>query len=414
MSWINLLTCGLRFFAFIWAELPMIVWRILEKEDILNRELAEYEVAPDEHDVNADVEKDEADVIWIAEQKRKTIHKYVFEDGAEALKDKPVLRNRQLWAALTNSELHYETAFVIFPLIAVLSDEPLYSAYSLLEMCFWESSRPVTDALLKNLGKIYQLVVLAFLYLYLQMVLGMFTIKDGFAQDYCSNMFQCLQSMTDVTIRDYGVFDMLGYPEDVYRYPSNIIDALGIHEEMREAAVFMMKKPIWDVTFQIMFSYVLIAMVCGIIVDAFSTLKSEREAAEKDLKNVCFVCNLERWRLDKEGLGFDRHIKHEHDPRMYFYFLLLIKNKHRNDLTGQERYVYDNVWPEDGRSNTCWLPRMMTFSLHKHFDTMDNEVAQVSESLKGLNSAFIKGCGVFESFEARLKMLHSRLPRTRN
>jgi len=264
MSWIYLITCALRFFAFVWADLPVIVWRILEEEDIADSDHTDNQIAPQDETLHANVEKDEADVIWIAEQKRKKPHTYVFDDSAEQVaKDRPDLRNRQIWAALTNSEVHYETAFVIFPLIAVIVDEPLYSAYSLLEMCFWDSSRPVTDAVMTNIGKIGQLVVLAFLYLYIQMVLGMFTIKDGFAQEYCSNMFQCLQSMTDVTIRDYGVFDMLGYPEDVYRYPSNIIDAMGIHEEMRAAAVFIIKKPMWDVTFQILFSYVLIAMVCS-------------------------------------------------------------------------------------------------------------------------------------------------------
>lgn len=59
---------------------------------------------------------------------------------------------------------------------------------------------------------------------------------------------------------------MLGYAEDYYKYPHNIIDAFGANEEAREAGVFVVKKILWDVTFQMLFAYVLISMVCGIIV----------------------------------------------------------------------------------------------------------------------------------------------------
>lgn len=152
---------------------------------------------------------------------------------------------------------------------------------------------------IQNVDKLWTLIILALLYMYLQMVFAVFLIKDGINQDFCSNMFQCMQTMADITIRDYGVFDVLGYAEDVYRYPSNIIDSLGIHAEMREAGVYFIKKFFWDIPFQIFFAYVMISIVCGIIVDAFSSLKAEREEKEADLDTICFVCNLERWRLDQ-------------------------------------------------------------------------------------------------------------------
>jgi hypothetical protein len=156
-----------------------------------------------------------------------------------------------------------------------------------------------TCAVIQNVDKLQALIVLAFLYMYLQMVFAMFLIKDGINQDFCSNMFQCIQTMTDITIRDYGVFDVLGYAEDIYRYPSNIIDAMGIAADMREAGVYFIKKFLWDIPFQIMFAYVMISIVCGIIVDAFTSLKEAREKKEEDLDTYCFVCNLEQWRLDQ-------------------------------------------------------------------------------------------------------------------
>jgi ABC-type microcin C transport system permease subunit YejE len=62
---------------------------------------------------------------------------------------------------------------------------------------------------------------------------------------------------------------MLGAVESYYKFPHNIVDAFGVDEEAREAGVFVIKKIVWDITFQMIFSYVLISMVCGIIVGTF-------------------------------------------------------------------------------------------------------------------------------------------------
>ena len=154
-------------------------------------------------------------------------------------------------------------------------------------------------AVIQNVDKLFTLIVLALLYMYTEMVIGLFLVKEGINQDYCSNMFQCIQTITDLSIRDYGVNGVLGYPGDVYRYPSNLIDGLGIYADAREAGVFFIKTILWDVSFQILFSRVMIAIVVGIICDGFSELKAKREANEEDLDRMCFVCNLQRWRLDQ-------------------------------------------------------------------------------------------------------------------
>jgi len=39
----------------------------------------------------------------------------------------------------------------------------------------------------------------------------------------------------------------------------------------------------------------------GIVIDAFSGLRDEKEAAEQDLQTKCFVCHLDRFTLDQKG-----------------------------------------------------------------------------------------------------------------
>lgn len=144
MSWINLITCGLRFFAFVWAELPMIIWRKLEKEEA-GKSDESHQVDPEEEDAPEQVVKE--DSIWIDNQKRTEDKNLPWEeDEEEEVHIEGNKRVAQIRIFLTSTHVWYEIAFVVFPVIAVLTDEPLFSAYSLLEMCWWESSRPVTDA----------------------------------------------------------------------------------------------------------------------------------------------------------------------------------------------------------------------------------------------------------------------------
>ena len=57
----------------------------------------------------------------------------------------------------------------------------------------------------------------------------------------------------------------------------------------------MLLRTMWDISFLFIFLYVLIAIITGIVIDAFGGLRDERDAAEDDLKTNCFVCNLDRF-----------------------------------------------------------------------------------------------------------------------
>jgi hypothetical protein len=37
---------------------------------------------------------------------------------------------------------------------------------------------------------------------------------------------------------------------------------------------------------------------------------------ENDLKAICFVCNIDRFTADQKGIGFDKHVKLEHYPKV--------------------------------------------------------------------------------------------------
>jgi hypothetical protein len=348
MSWINLATCALRFFAFCWGDLPNTVRRDLNEQRYaeldrldLDRVDPEQEV-PEDADVN-DTE-DASGLVWIEKhmtKKHALVANTVPDDEANGSQSED-LRWKQVKSALTAKGLYYEAAFVVFQLIASLTDESLFSFYCLMEILFWEGSAPVVNAVAINAGKMLQLIVLGVLCIYVWLVVGLFLLHDAHAQDFCSNMFQCFMSYIDISIRAYGVHETMSFVGESFKYPHNIVDALGVNEDSRTSGVFFLRL-LWDASFQILFGYIIIVgIIPGIIIDAFGELKSRREMEIEDLNQVCFVCSSRRSKVDQEGIGFEKHIKYEHNPRHYLYFLVNLQKRTRSQFTVR-RPVFGNL-----------------------------------------------------------------------
>jgi hypothetical protein len=46
--------------------------------------------------------------------------------------------------------VQYEIMFVVFPIIGILTGEPLFSGYALFEICSWKGSKTVIDGKLSE------------------------------------------------------------------------------------------------------------------------------------------------------------------------------------------------------------------------------------------------------------------------
>ena len=101
------------------------------------------------------------------------------------------------------------------------------------------------------------------------------------------------------------------------------------------------------------------------MIDGFGALKEEKEADEEDLKSICFICHVDRFTADQSGIGFDKHVKVEHRPKWYLFFLIYLQRKSLTSMTSQERYVFEKVWPGSGVCDFRWLPREQTFTIQK-------------------------------------------------
>ena len=123
----------------------------------------------------------------------------------------------------------------------------------------------------------------------------------------------------------------------------------------------------------------------SIVIDGFGALQQLNQEDENDLSSICFVCHVDRFTADQSGIGFDKHVKFEHSPKLYLFFLIYLQRKPFIAMTRQERYVFDKVWPSRGARDIRWLPREETFTIHK-----GEEVDETLTEVQGLRSELLK------------------------
>jgi len=364
-------------FAFAVAQAPLIL--ISDKLDDSSKE--EDEAGPEDEEQTAEPEENPADDPFY-KTKSHTVLRLPEEE--EDLKDKidkllpPVSEEQQaglkrhillVFQALRKFETLYEVIFFLFAILAVALDQPLFTVYGLFELCFWRGSRTAIDAIRFNLIKMMQTMLLGLLAMYLWMVIGMSTIRSLHTSNTCTNMFQCFCSYIFTAIRGDGVKDVL---DGDFVFPGTVAEAF-VGE-----GVFVWRL-VWDITYWLLFVLILIAIISGIIIDAFGSMRDQADSDAADIRSVCFVCNLDRFQLDQHGIGFDKHVALEHNPRWYLFFLLYLRSKPAAELTGQESYVKNCVWP---KKDYKWFPRENTLSLK--VEKEDDEITEMSDRLKAM------------------------------
>ena len=73
---------------------------------------------------------------------------------------------------------------------------------------------------------------------------------------------------------------------------------------------------------------------------------------EADQKNICFVCGNERSEFSKQSIDYNNHIKYDHYPWHYIYFICYLHSKKEKDLNGVEYYV----WSQFQEKKPDWIP----------------------------------------------------------
>ncbi|KAG7228617.1 hypothetical protein INR49_013303 [Caranx melampygus] len=116
----------------------------------------------------------------------------------------------------------------------------------------------------------------------------------------------------------------------------------GIGDEIEDPAGddFEVERIIFDITFFFFVIIILLAIIQGLIIDAFGELRDQQEQVKEDMETKCFICGIGSEYFDTVPHGFETHTLQEHNLANYLFFLMYLINKDETEHTGQESYVW--------------------------------------------------------------------------
>ncbi|XP_061645502.1 ryanodine receptor 2-like isoform X2 [Phyllopteryx taeniolatus] len=116
----------------------------------------------------------------------------------------------------------------------------------------------------------------------------------------------------------------------------------GIGDEIEDPAGddFEVERIVFDITFFFFVIVILLAIIQGLIIDAFGELRDQQEQVKEDMETKCFICGIGNEYFDKVPHGFETHTLQEHNLANYLFFLMHLINKDETEHTGQESYVW--------------------------------------------------------------------------
>uniref|UniRef100_A0A1A8S9R2 Ryanodine receptor 2 (Cardiac) n=1 Tax=Nothobranchius rachovii TaxID=451742 RepID=A0A1A8S9R2_9TELE len=116
----------------------------------------------------------------------------------------------------------------------------------------------------------------------------------------------------------------------------------GIGDQIEDPAgdEYEIYRIIFDITFFFFVIVILLAIIQGLIIDAFGELRDQQEQVKEDMETKCFICGIGNDYFDTVPHGFETHTLQEHNLANYLFFLMYLINKDETEHTGQESYVW--------------------------------------------------------------------------
>jgi len=104
---------------------------------------------------------------------------------------------------------------------------------------------------------------------------------------------------------------------------------------------------VFQFTFWVLVITILLNVIFGIIIDTFGELRANHTFKKNHMENTCFVCGIDRFRLDTKGNGFERHIKEDHYMWWYLFLVVYLNAKESTAYNGWEQYVASKLKVDD-------------------------------------------------------------------
>ncbi|KAL3874970.1 hypothetical protein ACJMK2_037916, partial [Sinanodonta woodiana] len=236
----------------------------------------------------------------------------------------------QIWkwgVIFTDNSFLYILWYFIFSILGNINY--FFFAAHLLDVAIgFKTLRTILQSVTHNGKQLVLTVMLLSVVVYIYTVIAFnffrkFYIKeeDGSIDYKCHDMFTCF----------------------VYHLHTGVRAGGGIGDEIEPADgdPFEVYRILFDITFFFFVIVILLAIIQGLIIDAFGELRDQLEQVKEDMESKCFICGIGKEYFDKVPHGFETHVEKEHSFANYMFFIMHLINKPDTEYTGQETYVWE-------------------------------------------------------------------------
>lgn len=172
---------------------------------------------------------------------------------------------------------------------------------------------------------------------FLDDLIGGTYIEPAHYESECSTLLYCF-----ATHMDYGM-----------RFDGGIADRM-IKRSYNYHKMLYLARFFYEVVYFISQTVMLQGMIFGIVIEAFSELRNKEQKIEKDKKDICFICGIDRISCEKNGQKFEDHINKEHNLWTYVDYILGLHFVDIQETNAINSYVMERL----ERKELSWFPVM--------------------------------------------------------
>ena len=244
--------------------------------------------------------------------------------------------------ALDSFIFHEDTYFmiliIIMNLLALISDsfKLLYSVELLYAVKLTKTIKLIVSAITSQMSNFISLFgfLIIFIYFYASISYSFlrneFTIEieGGTEENVCSTLLECILTYFNHGLRSGGGI-------------GDILPEVSYGKGMYWFRFFN------DFIFYIMVILIVLNILAGVIVSYFFEVREEENFKENDIKNNCFICNIDRATFERNKIKFEEHKKLEHNVKLYIRFLVGLKLVNEKDLDAEQSYIVNCIKKEE-------------------------------------------------------------------
>ncbi|KAF3854125.1 hypothetical protein F7725_014813 [Dissostichus mawsoni] len=134
----------------------------------------------------------------------------------------------------------------------------------------------------------------------------------------------------------------------------------GIGDQIEDPAgdEYEIYRIIFDITFFFFVIVILLAIIQGLIIDAFGELRDQQEQVKEDMETKCFICGIGNDYFDTVPHGFETHTLQEHNLANYLFFVMYLINKDETEHTGQVKQPSPLLSVNTHYCDVMWLVKL--------------------------------------------------------